>query len=277
MNPPVPGFWRAAWRRRVAAGLAALALCTAAACGDPTESAAGHKSRPGASATASASTSASAPSGPYASRIPSFPARPAAVKATFPVGALAPVVSRIPTAQPVAFITIDDGQVRRPEATALLKAAGVPTSLFLISSVAAADPGYFAGLQKEGAVIESHTLTHTSLRGLSYARQKQEICGSTDRLGQLFGRRPVLFRPPYGAYDTTTRRAAHDCGMKAVLLWKEATNGGHVFYQTPFHKVHAGDLILMHFRPAFVDDFLAVLHALHESGLTPALLEDYIS
>jgi hypothetical protein len=32
----------------------------------------------------------------------------------------------------------------------------------------------------------------------------------------------------------------------------------------------------MHFRPAFIDDFLAVLAAIAQSGLTPALLEDYI-
>jgi hypothetical protein len=42
------------------------------------------------------------------------------------------------------------------------------------------------------------------------------------------------------------------------------------------HKVQPGDIILMHFRPRFVDDFLAVLGAIHRAGLTPARLEDYI-
>jgi hypothetical protein len=42
------------------------------------------------------------------------------------------------------------------------------------------------------------------------------------------------------------------------------------------HKVQPGDIILMHFRPRFVDDFLAVLKAIHKAGLTPARLEDYI-
>jgi hypothetical protein len=32
----------------------------------------------------------------------------------------------------------------------------------------------------------------------------------------------------------------------------------------------------MHFRPAFIADFLAVLKAIKEAGLTPARLEDYI-
>ena len=33
----------------------------------------------------------------------------------------------------------------------------------------------------------------------------------------------------------------------------------------------------MHFRPAFPDDFIAALTAIKEAGLTPALLEDYVS
>ena len=33
----------------------------------------------------------------------------------------------------------------------------------------------------------------------------------------------------------------------------------------------------MHFRPAFPDDFIAALAAIKSAGLTPALLEDYVS
>jgi len=212
--------------------------------------------------------------GPYSGKIPKFRSRPVAVRPKLPPGA--PLLSRIPTTQPVAFITIDDGQIQRAEAIQLLKDAGVPVSLFLMSSVADRNPPYFAALQREGAVIESHTISHPSLRGRSYARQKKEICGSSDQLGARFGRRPTLFRPPYGEYDQTTLRAARDCGMKAVLNWKAAANGGKVFYQTAEKKLKPGDIVLMHFRQAFVADFLAVLKAIHDSGLTPALVEDYV-
>jgi hypothetical protein len=49
-----------------------------------------------------------------------------------------------------------------------------------------------------------------------------------------------------------------------------------VSYQTSVHRIHAGDIILMHFKPTFVQDVLAALRAIHDAGLTPALLEDYI-
>lgn len=214
--------------------------------------------------------------GPAGVPLPRFKPRPVAVRPDLPAGPTAPLLHRVPTTQPVAFITIDDGVTKSPEAIALLRKSGVPVTLFLISKEATKNPGYFATLEREGGVIESHTITHTSLRGLSYQRQRREICGSSDRLGQLFGRRPVLFRPPYGNYDQVTLRAARDCGMKAVLHWKQTADRGRVAYQAAQTTVRAGDIVLMHFRPAFAADFRAVLKAIHDAGLTPALLEDYI-
>jgi peptidoglycan/xylan/chitin deacetylase (PgdA/CDA1 family) len=198
------------------------------------------------------------------------------VRPALPGGMRAPLLYQVPTTQRVAFITIDDGVVRRPEAEGLLRAAHVPTTLFLISTVAQEDPPFFLALQRQGALIEAHTLTHPLLRGRSYAFQKRQICASAEALAHLTGRRPVLFRPPYGEYDRTTLRAAHVCGMKAVVHWRATTNKGTVFYQSPDKRLHPGDIVLMHFRPAFVADFLAVLRAIHNSGLTPARLEDYV-
>jgi hypothetical protein len=67
----------------------------------------------------------------------------------------------------------------------------------------------------------------------------------------------------------------YDCGMKAAFYWKETVNAGVVRYQTG-HQIQPGDIILMHFRPTFVEDFLAALRTIHDAGLTPTRLEDYI-
>jgi peptidoglycan/xylan/chitin deacetylase (PgdA/CDA1 family) len=207
--------------------------------------------------------------------IPVFPPAPPAVPITLPEGAGVPYLSRIPTTQPVAFLTIDDGYLKLPEAAELMAAAQVPVTLFLTTDAIKDDVPYFARLREHRAVIEAHTITHTELRGKSYAFQRHEICGSADRLAKSYQRRPVLFRPPFGTKDATTLRAARDCGMKAGFMWKETVHKGKVRYQEG-HKVQRGDIILMHFRPAFVKDFLAALRAIHKAGLTPALLEDYI-
>ncbi len=188
-----------------------------------------------------------------------------------------PWISRIPTTQRVAFLTIDDGFIQRPEALALLRASQVPVTLFLTVNAIRNDPGYFSALSHYGGYIEAHTLTHPQLTGLSYAEQRREICGSADWLEAQYGRRPVLFRPPFGEKDSTTLRAAYDCGMRACLFWTEAIDKGKVFYQTPDKRIRPGDIILMHFREAFAADFFAALQAIKAAGLTPAILENYVS
>ncbi|XVU23367.1 polysaccharide deacetylase family protein [Actinoplanes sp. CA-054009] len=208
-------------------------------------------------------------------RIPQFPPAPPATKVTLPPGDAAGWFSRIPTDKKVAFITIDDGWVKNPLALKLFQASNVPITLFLEINAIKDNPGYFTPLQAAGATIENHTISHPNLRGRSYAFQKREICGGADQLAKYYGRRPVLFRPPGGTHDATTLRVVKDCGMKAAFYWKETTDHGVVFYQEG-KTVQPGDIILMHFRPRFVDDYLAVLNAIHKAGLTPARLEDYI-
>jgi peptidoglycan/xylan/chitin deacetylase (PgdA/CDA1 family) len=230
---------------------------------------------PGSAAPgASSSPSPSAPS-VDADGVPHFPAPPAPRPVTVPPGPKAGWFSAIPTDQPIAFITIDDGWTKTPEALGLLKAANVPVTLFLEIKAIKSDVGYFRALQQAGAVIEAHTISHPELKGKPYAFQKHQICASADQLGAWYGRRPVLFRPPFGDKDDNTLRAVHDCGMKAAFFWTEATDHGKVFFQEG-HTVQPGVIILMHFRPRFVDDFLAVLKAIHKAGLTQARLEDYI-
>jgi peptidoglycan/xylan/chitin deacetylase (PgdA/CDA1 family) len=207
--------------------------------------------------------------------IPSFPPAPAAEKITLPGGPDAAWLSRIPTTQKVAFLTIDDGWFKLPQDVQLVREAHIPVTLFLAVNAIRDNPGYFKQLQAEGAVIEAHTINHPDLKGRSADFQKGEICGSADQLGSLYGRRPVIFRPPGGNEDDTTLRVAHDCGMKAVFFWKETVNNGRVGFQEG-HTVQPGDVILMHFRTTFVKDFLAALRAIHDAGLTPARLEDYI-
>jgi peptidoglycan/xylan/chitin deacetylase (PgdA/CDA1 family) len=181
----------------------------------------------------------------------------------------------VSTTDNVAFITIDDGWVKTPGAAALLESLNVRVTLFLTTDAVKGDPDYFAELQAAGAVIEDHTISHPNLVGMSYASQKAQICGAADQLADWFGRRPVFFRPPGGNRDDTTLRAAHDCGMQAVFGWRETVDQGIVRYQVG-DSVQRGDIILMHFRDAFVADLTAAVDAIRASGLQVALLEDYV-
>jgi len=207
--------------------------------------------------------------------IPTFPPAPQPQRITLPPGDSVAYLHRIPTDQKVAFLTIDDGYLKTPEAPEVIAAAGVPVTLFLTTDAVKDDPDYFRPMLDAGAAIEAHSITHANLRGKSYAFQRRETCGSADKLGKWFKRRPTLFRPPYGNQDATTLRAAKDCGMTAAFMWTETVHKGKVRYQQG-KEVKPGDIILMHFRKSFRADFVAALRAIHRAGLTPALLQDYM-
>jgi peptidoglycan/xylan/chitin deacetylase (PgdA/CDA1 family) len=227
-----------------------------------------------ASADTSAGSNGSLAS--YITRLPHFGTAPKPQPVAVSAGPQASWFLRIPTTQPVAFLTIDDGFVKSPDAPKLFAAAHVPVTLFLTMTAIKDNPVYFKPFQADGAVIEDHTVSHVALQGKPYDYQRTEICGGADQLAADFGTRPVLFRPPGGSHDANTLKAAHDCGMKAAFYWSETVNTGTVRYQKG-NSIQPGDIILMHFRPAFDDDFLAALTAIHNAGLTPALLTDYLS
>jgi peptidoglycan/xylan/chitin deacetylase (PgdA/CDA1 family) len=209
--------------------------------------------------------------------VPVFLPGPAAEAVEVPAGNTSPWWKRVPTKHNVAFITIDDGgMIRVPEAVELIKQARIPVTLFLNSPAATTDPDYFRAIQATGAGIQNHTVTHRNLKGQSYDFQRKEIGDCSDRLEALFGQRPYLFRPPFGEQDAVTMRAARDCGIRASFFWTQTVHEGLVRYQTAEKIVKPGDVLLMHFRPALKADLLGALKAIHESGLTPARLEDYV-
>lgn len=183
----------------------------------------------------------------------------------------------MPTTQKVAFITIDDGgMTRSDEALQLIQQAGIPVTMFLNSPAAAKYTAYFKAIHDTGASVQNHTVTHRDLSGRSYEFQRKEINDCADRLEDLFGERPYLFRPPFGNKDGVTLKAARDCGTKVSFFWTQTVHAGVVRYQTSKKIVKPGDVMLMHFRPALADDLLGALKAMHASGVTPARLEDYL-
>ncbi|WP_309232189.1 polysaccharide deacetylase family protein [Micromonospora tarensis] len=194
---------------------------------------------PSPSTSPSASPSPTAKPAPgslewYVAQVPAFAEAPPPQPVPLPSTGSAAFWHRLPTDQKVAFITIDDGGLARPPAVAeFVWRAHIPVTMFLNSPAAEEHDVYFRQIQVAGGAVENHTINHTSLAGRSYGHQKQEICGAADRLEALFGRRPTLFRPPFGEHDSTTLRAAHDCGAKAVLHWTETVHEGKVRYQTP--------------------------------------------
>jgi peptidoglycan/xylan/chitin deacetylase (PgdA/CDA1 family) len=187
-----------------------------------------------------------------------------------------PVTRRIPTTRPFVYITIDDGAVPDPDAPRLVKQSGARPVLFLNLKYVRGHEDYFRRLIDEsGAVIGDHTVDHPNLAGKPYEYQRREICDDADAFQRDFGQRPELFRPPFGAHDPNTLRAAADCGMRVAVLWSATVNNGHVQFQEG-DRLRPGDIVLMHFRKTFVEDYTALINQARHDGLTPVPLTDFL-
>ncbi len=210
-------------------------------------------------------------------RVPGLglPQQPAPTPVSLPPTSSAPVFSRIPTTNKVIFLGIDDGLVRDPAVANLLQQANIPFTMFLVKGEAETGADYFRQLQQYGGVVESHTITHPDLTKLSYGNVQTEVCGTLDDYQNLFGRRPTLFRPPYGSYNANVQAVAASCGFKAVILWEGSTNDGRFDLQDGT-QLTPGDIVLMHFRTDLLADLQKVFAVCKQQGFAIASLEDYL-
>jgi peptidoglycan/xylan/chitin deacetylase (PgdA/CDA1 family) len=191
-------------------------------------------------------------------------------------GAVAPIISRVPTPNPVVFFTIDDGMVRDPAVVDYLREQHIPVTMFLLPNFLHEDPAYFEAIHALGASVQDHTISHGDLRLLSAVAQQREICGVLDEYSVRFGARPWLFRPPDGFYNQSVPVVARRCGIRAVVMWRATMNDGRLDVQGG-GPLQAGDIILMHFRPDLRQNLQVALNAARAAGLQPAALEQYLT
>jgi peptidoglycan/xylan/chitin deacetylase (PgdA/CDA1 family) len=186
-----------------------------------------------------------------------------------------PVVHRIPTFDPVVFITIDDGVVQDPAVIEVLRSRGVPVTQFLTQQYLGDDPGYFVQVQQLGGVVGTHTRNHPHVPRLDDASQVDQICGTGADYTQIFGAAPELYRPPYGDYDARSVQIAASCGYRAVVHWSATFEAGLLSLQSGT-ALRPGEVILMHYKDNLAADLPILLDMVAAAGLRPAALIDYV-
>ncbi|MEV7417118.1 polysaccharide deacetylase family protein [Streptomyces sp. NPDC089919] len=195
---------------------------------------------------------------------------------------LPPIFTTVPTKDRVVFLTIDDGAEKDPEFLRMMSELKIPYTAFLSDYLVRSDYGYFKKMQDLGVTLNNHTLNHRYLPALSYEKQRQEICGQQDTIEKQFGKRPEVFRPPYGNYNEDTLRAAKSCGIKYAPLWNAEAFTDHMEWREWDRDLHPGDIILTHFRGredwkgTMPDMIRQVMKTVTDKGYAVAKLEDYL-
>ncbi|MEU6938802.1 polysaccharide deacetylase family protein [Streptomyces rubiginosohelvolus] len=195
---------------------------------------------------------------------------------------LPPVFTAVPTKERIVFLTMDDGAEKDPELLRMMTELDIPYSAFVSDYVINDDYGYFKKMQQRGVTISNHTLNHRYLPGLSHAEQKREICGQQEKILKHYGKRPTLFRPPYGNYNRDTLVVAKSCGITAVPLWSSEAFPDRMEWREWDQDLHPGDIVLTHFRGkedwkgSMPDMVRRVMKTITDKGYAVAKLEDYV-
>lgn len=195
---------------------------------------------------------------------------------------LPPVYTTVPVKEKVVFLTIDDGAEKDPEFLRMMTELDIPYTAFLSDYLVKENYPYFKDMQGRDVALNNHTLNHPFMPGLSYSEQRREICGMQDVIEKRYGKRPTLFRPPYGEYNVDTLRAAKACGITSVPLWNAEAFVDRMAWREWDRDLHAGDIILTHFRGrddwkgTMPDMIRQMMKVVTDKGFAVARLEDYL-
>ena len=151
-------------------------------------------------------------------------------------------------------LTFDDGPHPKEtyEILNILNKYNVKATFFVVGKHANWYSKPIIEASKEGHEIGNHTFSHPDISNLSSDDIKKEIKECEDALIKLTGKKPTLFRPPYGSYGKDQLgEIAKECGYKIILWtsidakdWKNPPSAQ--ISNTIINKVQNGDIILLH-------------------------------
>ena len=185
----------------------------------------------------------------------------------------AKLLYKVDTTDKVVFFTADDGADKPADAAAELERLQWPITSFILPTKVGTYASWFSDLGSRND-IATHSARHIALKGLSFEKQKKEICEGERRIKEKFGSTTGYFRPPYGSWDKRTLQAAAACGISHVVLWTVSLNGRTI--TTWDGKIHPGNIVLVHYVRSMAQSITQLEKRLKRQGLSVARLSDYL-
>jgi peptidoglycan/xylan/chitin deacetylase (PgdA/CDA1 family) len=152
----------------------------------------------------------------------------------------------------VIALTIDDGPdpVYTPQVLALLARYRVTATFSMIGESVADDPALAREVAAAGHQIVNHTWTHADLTRLTPGAVNSQMTRANDMIASATGRRPVMFRAPYGAWSPAVLERCEKLKL-APLDWSVdprdwARPGVRSIVSTIMRTTRSGSIILEH-------------------------------
>lgn len=132
----------------------------------------------------------------------------------------------------------------------ILEKYNVKTTFFVVGAWVDKFPESVKQLSDAGHEVMNHSDTHPHMTKLSKEDMLKELNMCNDKIEKITGRRPTLFRPPYGDYSNDVVSTVRENGMYTIqwdtdsLDWKDLSEDQIIRRVT--ENVSPGSIVLFH-------------------------------
>lgn len=156
------------------------------------------------------------------------------------------------TTEKLVALTFDDGpdDYYTPRILDVLKEKRVPATFFVLGQQIKYFPDVLKRMVQEGHGIANHTWYHPNLRQQWSLKVREEILATQEEMHRVVGRKPDLFRPPYGSVTKADVALLNQLGMRNIL-WSVDTldwsgTSADLILDIVLNDVSPGAIILQH-------------------------------
>ena len=157
------------------------------------------------------------------------------------------------TEEKIVSLTFDDG----PDATLTpilldhLKELNIPATFFCIGHKIPGNEDLLKRTDSEGHLIGTHSYSHSNWFDFyTPGHLKREILQSLSAVTEITGKKPLLFRPPYGVINPTLSRALRRTGLHVIgfsnRAWDTSSRNNETIVSRIMRNLNPGDIILLH-------------------------------
>ena len=133
----------------------------------------------------------------------------------------------------------------------ILKEYDAVATFFVVGACVDKYPESVKQLSDAGHQIMNHSNTHPYMTKIDSTQKLNELNSCNQKIAEITGVTPTLFRPPYGDYDNATIEAVESLGMYTIqwdvdsLDWKDNATADSICNRVT-SKVKNGSIILFH-------------------------------
>lgn len=164
----------------------------------------------------------------------------------------------------------------------ILKNYKVKATFFVVGAWVDKYPDEVKKLSEAGHRVENHSNSHPYMTKLSTDKMITELTACNEKIKEITGRQPVLFRAPYGDYNNPVIEAVQSINMYTIQWdvdsrdWFENATPQSII-DNVVSKVKDGSIILMHNDAEHTPAALpTILKTLQDEGYEFVLIEDLI-